>query len=133
MKLLSVLLLLCACCFAQTLPDAPSAHSTENKPKVVDKEFLIVSAWMWTSMVADAESTVRGVESGCQELNPLYGTHPTRGKMYAIGIPVTAVLQFFTYKMKQRYPQKRWAWMLPSVSYAGARSGVAVSNFARCR
>src|SRR5271166_4025314 len=63
---------------------------------------LFAGGILFAGTVADFESTQSCIRRRtCQESNPLLGKHPSRARMYAIGMPLDALLFYVAVKRKQ--------------------------------
>ncbi len=63
---------------------------------------LAASSAVIAATVLDAEGTVACIKVGtCREMNPLYGSHPGRVRIYSIAMPLNAVLIYSMAKMKR--------------------------------
>jgi hypothetical protein len=92
------------------------AIDSYKKPKTIDRQFLIFNALMIAATVADAETTLNCVSSpNCEEVNPLLGSHPTRGRVYAVGVPLTAFAIYLSYHYKRVSPTRNWWKAYPLV------------------
>ena len=103
-----------------------------KQPKWFDRS---TSIWMVASFgatVADIESTRHGITAcGMTEVNPLFGRSPSRQRMYAIALPVTAGYNVLGMWLRRREPQRRW-WMVVPASMTGIHGAAAAHNFAAC-
>jgi len=104
------------------------AIDSYKKPKTIDRQFLILNAMMVAATVADAETTLNCVSSpSCQETNPLLGSHPTRGRVYAVGVPLTAVAIYLSYHYKRVSPSRNW-WKAYPLVLTGVHAFGALYN-----
>ena len=81
------------------------------------------------SMVADIELTQNCLATvrGCYETDPIYGTHPSRARMYAINVPINAAVSYLSYKaLTGKRLSRMWAW--PQLALAGTHFGGVVTN-----
>jgi hypothetical protein len=71
-------------------PDAPKIKLRSVHP---DHRFLIFAAVQVAATIADAETTQWALHSNPQagEMNPLFGRHPDRARMYGVAFSITAV------------------------------------------
>jgi hypothetical protein len=76
-------------------------------------------------MTADLESTVHC--SQCRELNPLYGLHPTRARLYGINAPFLAGQLMISRMLRKRFPEGK-SWMIPSLTMSAAHMVGVASN-----
>jgi hypothetical protein len=102
---------------AQQLSNAPS--------KVIDKKFVLLSLAGKGAMTADYITTVRNLDFGYPESNPLLGRYPSRPRLVATGLALDFGLDVVTYQLKRRHV--RW-WWAPRVAQIGANSWMAARN-----
>lgn len=119
---------------AATLPEI-RAESAGGKPhfKVADKKFWILAGLQVGATVADFETTqwAQRVRPDGGELNPLYGRHPGRARMYSIGMSLDAVQILMQYRSKAK-PQEagklKRAWIVGALLNTGVHTFLAVHN-----
>lgn len=93
-KILITILLLVSCTSGQALPNAPS--SVAGHPH--QWSFWTAHAALLAATVYDNEATHQGLaHHRCVEGNSDFSQHPTRGKLYAGNLAITAVLTAFDY------------------------------------
>jgi hypothetical protein len=119
---------------AVTLPEI-HAQSTATKPhlKVADKKFWILAGLEVGATVADFETTqwAQRVRPDGGELNPLYGEHPGRARMYSIGLSLTAVQIWLQYRSKTKAQESGKvgkAWIVGALLNTGMHTFLAVHN-----
>jgi hypothetical protein len=107
--------------------------SSNAKPRVFTKKFAAAVIVAGAATAADVEVTAHCVKMpACIEGNfGVYGTRPSRAKLYAINIPVTGLGVFLAYAMKHEGFDKTW-WvpLAPGIalhSYAAVH-GIGVMN-----
>ena len=112
---------------------APSTLVTERAPerrqRTVDRQFILLHALSTMALIADLETTARAVEGlpRATEVNPLFGQHPTRARLYGIGVPLDALTIYVSYHYKKTEP-KRSVWKVgPALSIA-VHTAVAINN-----
>lgn len=107
---------------------ATPAETNKNR-RVLDRKFIFLQSLSTLAMVADIESTAHALEgkSGAAELNPLFGQHPTRARMYGIGAPVNALTLFLSYRAKKIAPTRRLWELAPALTMA-IHAGAAANN-----
>ncbi len=111
------------------LPDAPQPQLTvENRlPEpivysrgVVDKKFLLIYGVLGASTSADYLTSVPLIGFGGEEINPLFGKHPTSGTYTRVGGAYYAGEVILGYYVKRYGQQHRWAryfWLIePSIA-----------------
>jgi hypothetical protein len=74
-------------------------HKLENRPKLTRKYWELWAPAIGLQ-IADAEFTEHCVQNhpGCGEVNPIFGTHPSRAKLYSIKLGYTGMAMFFSQK-----------------------------------
>ncbi len=100
------------------------------KWKTVDREFVLLNAVSTLAAALDVQTTVHGLRSSSQiaEINPLFGSRPTLGRILAIAGPVQIFTIFESYRTKRDAP-RRGVWRAgPRVSIV-AHSVAALNNF----
>jgi hypothetical protein len=140
---------------AQNLaPQGPSASELPNKPeirvprdaelhldncaskrsfKVADKKFWVLAGLQVGATFADFETTqwAQRVRPDGSELNPLYGRHPGRPRMYSIGMSLTTLQIFVQYKSRARAHETgklKKAWIAGALVNTGVHTLLAVHN-----
>jgi hypothetical protein len=113
-----------------------SQFEKPEKPKVFDREFKLWTAVSAVALVADVESTMRAKSKchpgQCRELNPLYGRNPTRGRMYAINVPMWGAGILVGHWLKKECPANGCGWWrFPLMAFTASHTVGAVHNFVR--
>ncbi len=104
------------------------AIESHKKPKTIDSQFLLLNALQVIAAVADAETTLSCVSSPrCTEVNPILGDHPTRGRMYALAVPLTSLSVYLSYHYKRQSPSRDW-WKVYPLTLIGVHTVGAVAN-----
>lgn len=74
----------------------PVPHETK------DRSFWASTVLSVAFTVADVENSVYALrDPSVYEVNPLYGSHPGRGRYYAISLPIAAVSAYLSYRYKR--------------------------------
>jgi hypothetical protein len=112
---------------------APPATAMEpnayNRGRVLDRKFILLQSLSTVALLADIETTAHAVaaQPRATELNPLFGAHPTRARLYGISVPLNALSFFLSYRAKKAEPKRR-LWIIgPGVSIA-VHSSAAINN-----
>ncbi len=94
------------------------------KRRVLDRKYWLLAAFAVGATVADVELTQRCLNHGtCVEMNP---TLPrSRAGMYAVNIPATAALFYWSYRRKA---QGKRLWWLPMLVDAAPHAAGAIDN-----
>ena len=111
---------------------ALQASPREKRPRVMDRSFALFTLFQFVATASDIESTCYGGSHGLQEANPLVGSHPSRGKLYGISMPVTTGLALWSYKLKKAAPHRRLWMVVPSVGVS-IHAGATINNLVRSR
>jgi hypothetical protein len=84
--------------------------ATNAKPRVFTKKFAAAVIVAGLATAADVEVTAHCVKNpACIEGNfGVYGTRPSRAKLYSINIPVTGLTIFLAYAMQHEGFDKTW-------------------------
>lgn len=101
--------------------------------KVADKKFLAFAALQVAATVADFETTQwaqRKAPNGAEQ-NPLFGSHPSRARMYSIGFSLTSLqlyMQFRSKRYGERSGRMKHAWIVGALFDTGLHTYLAVHN-----
>ena len=127
------------------LPDKPESQAVvlpeilgqnpAGKPhfRVADKKFWFLAALEVGATVADFETTqwAQRVRPDGGEVNPLYGRHPGRARMYSIGMSLDAVQILMQYRSKKKARESGKvgkAWIVGALLNTGVHTFLAVHN-----
>ncbi len=106
------------------------AIESYKPPRTIDRQFIVLNTLEVLAAVADAETTLNCVPSpNCREINPILGPHPSRGKMYALALPVTALGVYVSYYYKRKAPTRGW-WKVYPLTFSAVHAFAAVNNLA---
>jgi hypothetical protein len=75
--------------------------SQPTKHYTADKAWWLVNLTSWVATVADIENTQAVLRAGGQEGNPIYGSHPSRLRAYAIAAPLAGLTSWVSYRWKR--------------------------------
>jgi hypothetical protein len=120
----------------------PGTLSVE-RPRVIDKQFLILSALSTATIFADSYTTTwigenyRAHGSGPCTVEGgeplLYGLHPTVARTYAIGAGLSAGAIAVSYLAKKRLPSRlKWMWPAPLLYETSVSVHGFSTNLVRC-
>jgi hypothetical protein len=116
-----------------TLFPVPPARHFRVPARVVDKKFIAFAALQLAATVADFETTQwaqRNAPNGAEQ-NPLFGSHPSRARMYSIGLSLTTFQVYMQYRSK-RYGERtgkiKNAWIVGALFDTGLHTYLAVHN-----
>jgi hypothetical protein len=119
---------------AETSPEI-HAQNPAGKPhfKVADKKFWVLATLEVGATVADFETTqwAQRVRPDGGEMNPLYGRHPGRARMYSIGMSLDAVQILMQYRSKAKAEgsgKAGKAWIVGALLNTGIHTFLAVHN-----
>lgn len=101
--------------------------TTQEKKKIIDTNFTLVSAYLITMTVFDIEATFAATKNGAKEANPIMKPFikNSRPATYAIQLGIDTLIFFVAYEMKKSNKsdfKKTW-WVLPMI--AGTEHGIA--------
>jgi hypothetical protein len=118
MKIIPVILL----CWALFMP-----CSQGRTEEVIDKNFLLVSAYLVGTSIFDVETTFSAIKNGAQEGNPILKPFVKRGRAATYGVilasdAVILLTSYYVKKSKDPVVQKRW-WIIPTI--VGTSHGIA--------
>ncbi len=94
----------------------------------MDRKFILLQALSAMALVADVETTVRDLQGQTiGELNPLFGQHPTRARLYGMNVPLNILTFYVSYHYKKSQPNRNLWKVAPAVSIA-VHTGATVNN-----
>lgn len=101
----------------------------ESSSRTMDRQFILLNALSTVSLIADVETTIHAVggENKANEVNPLFGAHPTRARLYGITLPLNALSLYLSYHAKKTMPKRRIWEIGPGLSIA-VHTGAATNN-----
>ena len=103
-------------------------RNRNGNPRTLDSRFILLQALSTAALVADVETTVRDLQgSKSVELNPLFGQHPTRARLYGINVPLNLLSFYVSYRYKKREPQGR-AWKVGPALFIAVHTAAAINN-----
>jgi hypothetical protein len=101
---------------------AVAATPSRRSPKTWDTSFFLLSGVATALTVADMELTARcTARQTCSEVNPLYGTNPTRARLYGISLPMLGGQLFLAQWLKHRHPGRK-VWMMPLIANSASHA-----------
>jgi hypothetical protein len=105
------------------------APSMESSSRTMDRQFILLNALSTVALVADVEATIHAVggETKANEVNPVFGAHPTRARLYGITLPLNALSFYLSYHAKKTMPKRRIWEIGPGLSIA-VHTGAAINN-----
>lgn len=104
----------------------------------IDRQFWMLTGLSLALTIADVENSRFALSrAGTTEANPLFGSHPSRGRYYAVTLPILAANAYMSYRWRKEdaalaysgLPGHRYAkWYLPSLLNSAAHAvGLAVT------
>src|ERR1035437_7924463 len=97
--------------------------------RTLDRKFILLHALSAVALVADLETTAysfRG-QAKVTELNPLFGAHPTRARLYGIAVPLNVLSFYVSYRYKKNQPGRSLWKLVPGLSIA-AHTAATINN-----
>jgi hypothetical protein len=103
------------------------------RPRTFDRTFALLATVSAAMMVADVELTANCVKTvaNCREANPLFGSDPSRARLYGVNVPIYAGEVLLSQILRRKFPERK-SWMRPFLSLTGAH-GVGVVSGLRAR
>jgi hypothetical protein len=100
-----------------------------NRGRTLDRNFILLHTLGAVALVADLETTVRGLQRQANgaELNPLFGAHPTRARLYGIAVPLNIFSFYVSYHYKKIQPGGNLWKLGPGISIA-VHTAAAINN-----
>ncbi len=102
---------------------------TNRSGHTVDRNFILLHTFSALALVADLETTAHGLGGQAQgtELNPVFGAHPSRARLYSIAVPLDVLSLYVSYRYKRAEPGRSLWKLAPGVSIA-AHTAAVVNN-----
>ncbi|HVN20763.1 MAG TPA: hypothetical protein VMU05_18390 [Dongiaceae bacterium] len=101
--------------------------SKSKPPRVVDRQFLLLSALNFGAMIADIEMTQYKLSPTVREGNPLFGSHPSREMMYEMSLPVVFATTMWSRQLKKNAPHSK-RWMIVPIVGASVHTAAVIWN-----
>ena len=110
-------------------PTLELEKTTLRSGHTLDRNLILLHAFSAAALVEDLETTVRGVQGQANraELNPLFGAHPTRARLYGIAVPLNVLSFYVSYHYKKIEPGSRLWKLGPGISIA-VHTAAAINN-----
>jgi len=85
-----------------------SIEPDTNRWHTVDGKFVLLSALTIIASLADIETTAHAIETNpsAKAANPLFGTRPSRPRLYGTSIPIDFALIALSYHLKRIAPRR---------------------------
>jgi hypothetical protein len=112
------------------VPLALTAEPNSNKSvHTLDRSFILLHSLSAVALIADLETTARSFEgqANATELNPLFGPHPTRARLYGITVPLNALSFYVSYRYKKIEPDRKTWKIAPGLCIA-IHTAAAINN-----
>jgi hypothetical protein len=110
-------------------PTLSVEQNTRSSARTLDGEFTWLHTLSAMALVADLETTARGLEGQAKgsELDPVFGAHPTRARLYGIAVPLNVLSFYLSYHYKKIEPGRSIWKVAPGLSIA-VHTGAAINN-----
>lgn len=105
------------------------AIDSYTRPKTVDRQFVLLNSFVFLATAADAETSLHAVHLGLREVNPIFGSHPTRTEYYSVGTGLDLLTVYLSYHYKRISPS-RTLWKAFPLSTIAVHSFDTVFNLA---
>jgi hypothetical protein len=100
----------------------------EASRRIADSKFWLLNAFQIAGTIADIESTVAGQKDpNTHESNLLLGSHPSRGQMYAVTLPINVGIALLSYRLKKHAPHSQM-WKIPPLVFGSIHGLAAARN-----
>lgn len=112
---------------------SPDAPVLKPHAKATGKKFWIFAGLQIGATIADIETTQWALNSNprVHEVNPLFGIHPDRPKMYSIGLALTGLqllLEHHTKARSERTGRAKGLWIVGATVNTTLHTVLAVHN-----
>jgi hypothetical protein len=98
---------------------AAGERNKGSAPRTLDRKFILLQTLSAAALVADVETTMRDLGGQrASELNPLFGQHPTRARLYGINVPLNVLSFYVSYHFKKTDPSRSLWKVGPALSLA---------------
>jgi hypothetical protein len=98
---------------------AAGERNKGSAPRTLDRKFILLQTLSAAALVADVETTMRDLGGQrASELNPLFGQHPTRARLYGINVPLNVLSFYVSYHFKKTEPSRSLWKVGPALSLA---------------
>ncbi len=117
------------------VPAALSAEPNMNKSvHTVDRSFILLQTLSAVALIVDLETTARSFEGQPKltELNPVFGAHPTRARLYGIAVPLNVLSFYASYRYKKIEPGRKTWKIAPGLCIA-IHTAAAINNLIATR
>ena len=93
----------------------------------LDAKFITLHALSTAALIADSVTTLRGLKENpnATELDPLFGKHPTPGRLFGIAVPLQIFNICLSYHLKKIAPRRSDWKLAPRLSIALHTFGAA--------
>ncbi len=111
-----------------------AATTARKRHKLFDRKLILAGLTMLTGEIADNETTLAVARRNrhVSELNPFYGAHPSRLRIYSIGTALTGLMFLTTAAARQRALRRgreaSKTWLIPVMIHDAARGLAAWHN-----
>jgi hypothetical protein len=101
-------------------PTLAEERNTRGSGHTMDRNFILLHALSTVALFADLETTARSFQGQgkATELNPLFGAHPTRARLYGIAVPLNVLSFYFSYHYKKIEPGRSFWKIGPGLTLA---------------
>jgi hypothetical protein len=105
------------------------ASSDPARPKILDRKFLLLAGMAAGATVFDVVTTTHCMSAyaGCQEGNPLLGSHPSSAKIYGVSFSIFAGQMLASGWVRHKMPNRN-LWMVPPIVATAGHGLAAVLN-----
>ena len=104
-------------------------RTSHGSGRTLDRQFILLHTLSTVALVADLETTAHDLEgqSKSGELNPLFGQHPTRARLYGISVPLNALSLYVSYRYKKSAPGRN-LWKIGPGLLIAVHTAASINN-----
>ena len=101
----------------------------ETGPKIFDRKFFVLAGIATAATMLDVTTTTHCMSkyAGCQEGNPLLGSHPSPAKLYGVSFSMLGGQLLASAWMRRKAPKGN-LWMVPPIIASAGHGLAAVLN-----
>jgi hypothetical protein len=101
----------------------------ETRPKIFDRKFFVLAGIATAATMLDVTTTTHCMSkyAGCQEGNPLLGSHPSQAKLYGVSFSMLGGQLLASAWMRRKAPKGN-LWMVPPIIASAGHGLAAVLN-----
>jgi hypothetical protein len=104
-----------------------STRPAKRQAHVFDRKFATLLGVATAMSIVDVQLTQRCIEADtCHEVNPIYGSNPSAGRMYGISFAILGGETLVSRWLRKYHPESS-AWIAPLVATSAAHGAGAIT------